>query len=54
MVRRAVRESLIHVRGALDDAADITHAQPGAALDIEATQADDRRVSVVAESAQVA
>jgi hypothetical protein len=53
MVRRAVRESLIHVRGALDDAADVTHVPTGGSLDSE-SQADDRRVSVVAEPAQVA
>jgi polyketide cyclase/dehydrase/lipid transport protein len=54
MVRRAVQESLIHVRGALDDAADITHVPTGSAIDIDPSSADDRRVSVAAESVQVA
>ncbi|HLJ83113.1 MAG TPA: SRPBCC family protein [Candidatus Eremiobacteraceae bacterium] len=54
MVRRAVRESLIHVRGALDDAADIAQVRTGSTHDMDRPLADEHRVSVVAEPVQVA
>lgn len=54
MVMRAVRESLIHARGALDDAHDALHATQPQAASGAVPAADGRRSPAVAESAQVA
>ncbi len=54
MVTRALRESLMHLRGALDDAADISHPVPDMTLDVAERSNDGLKAPPVAEPAQVA